>query len=206
MYKRICILLFIFIFLCSCNTANNKYQSEHGTLDNCLDGIDIVYKQDKNYKILSNEEHTIFHYLIRDDSGYIVDEGYHNQRGSFDIHQNGELLTMNYGYGGNVFYERYYDIANGTISRFFENPIASSNELVAYFIVKDSNKGIVLIIQNKFDPKIYYKEIVREFSDFVIKDIVEADFLENNTKIRISYWLKPNDEKVTEVIELGSIT
>ena len=54
-----------------------------------------------------------------------------------------------------------------------------------------------------FDPKIYYKEIRRDFSDFVIKKQCSAEFLENNSKLKITYWIKPNDDKVTEIIVLA---
>ena len=202
--KKICslLLLFLLFFLCSCGTDSVVLVSEYDNSQNCLENVNFFYKQDKNYEILSNKEQTIFYYVIKDDNGYIIDEGYHNERGSFDINQNDEFLTMNYGYGGNVWYDRYYDISNGRVSRFFERPIQNSNELVAYFVVQNSDNSIVLVIQNKFDKSDYYKEIRRDFSDFVIKDEVKTDFLENNTKLKISYWIKPDNKQITEIIDL----
>lgn len=219
MYKKIFIVLLAIIFLCSCSTDSSQITSQYDNFQSCntdtlpmlsqcdhsqycLDNIDVIYKQGENYKILSNEEVTIFYYSIKDDNGNIIDAGYHNYRGSFDIYEKGEFLTLDYGYGSNIWYERYYDLSNGRISRFFERPIQISNELVAYFMVRDFDDAIVLVIQNVFDQSNYYKEITRDFSDFVLKDHVEAEFLEDDTKLKISYWIKPDDQKVTEIIDL----
>ena len=219
MYKKICMLLLGVIFLCSCSTSTSQTTSQDDTsqltsIDTTqtlsqqeyskyyLSDIDVLYKQDKNYKILSNEDVTIFYYIVTDDEGYIIDTGYHDYRGSFDIYQKGKFLTLDYGYGGNSWHERYYDVSNGRVSRFFERPIQVSNELVAYFTFRDSDNAIVLVVQNMFDRSTYYQEITRDFSDFVFKDEAEAEFLENDTKLKISYWTKPNDQKVTEIIDL----
>lgn len=219
MYKKIFIVLLAIIFLCSCSTDSSQITSQYDNFQSCntdtlpilsqcdhsqycLDNIDVIYKQGENYKILSNEEVTIFYYSIKDDNGNIIDAGYHNYRGSFDIYEKGEFLTLDYGYGSNIWYERYYDLSNGRISRFFERSIQISNELVAYFMVRDFDDAIVLVIQNVFDQSNYYKEITRDFSDFVLKDYVEAEFLEDDTKLKISYWIKPDDQKVTEIIDL----
>lgn len=220
MYKKIWIVLLFLIFLCSCSadTSPNTSQydnsqscstdtasisSQYDDSQYCLDNIDVICKQDKNYTILSNEEATIFYYSIKDNNGDIIDAGYHNYRGSFDIYKNGKFLTLDYGYGGNAWHARYYDLSNGRISRFFERPIQISNELVAYFTLRDLDNAIVLVIQNMFDPNTYYKEIVRDFSDFVFKDEVEAEFLENDTKLKISYWIKPDNQKITEIIDFS---
>lgn len=177
--------------------------SQQETPHYCLQDLDVILKQDKNFKIYTNEEHTTFSYYIRDDSGYLMDSGYHDYRGSFDIYQKGDFLTLDYGFGGNSWHERYYDVSNGRVSRFFERPVESSNELVAYFTFRDSDNAIVLVIQNVFDRNTYYKEIERDFSDFVFKIAAEGEFLENDTKLKLTYWRKPDDQEVTEIIDLS---
>lgn len=188
------IVIFIFALLCLTSSCSSNAPQEQ-------EMIDTNIKQGKNYKILSNEEMTAFHYYVKDNNGYIIDEGYHDARGSFDMDQKGDFVTLNYGYGGNSWQERYYDVSNGQVSRFFERPIQRSDELVAYFSVNHSDQ-IILVVQNIFDPNKYYKEIIRDFSDHVIKDEAKAAFSENNTKLEISYWAGPDHEWVSEIIDL----
>lgn len=79
MYKKIFIVLLAIIFLCSCSTDSSQITSQYDNFQSCntdtlpilsqcdhsqycLDNIDVIYKQGENYKILSNEEVTIFYY------------------------------------------------------------------------------------------------------------------------------------------------
>ena len=96
--------------------------------------------------------------------GNLLDQGYHGWRGSFGLSFNEDgILVLNYGSGGSppLWSERYYDVTNGRISRFFFNPpVQSHSNLVVYFEAKEEYDGdIVLIIQNMFDPSLYYKEV-----------------------------------------------
>lgn len=217
--RKLFLLLFVFLCLClclcSCNTdvnngvsiSEDKEPSFEGpaqcnSIQNCLSSINILYKQGKNYEILSDESLFYFHYFIRDNDGRIIDEGYHGPRGSFDIIQKETYITLNYGHGGNSWFERYYDVSAGRLSRFFESPIQTNDELVALFKVNNANNDIILVIQNIFDPDKYYKEVMRDFSDLVIKDEVKAEFLDDNTKLRITYWTNPDNEEITEIIML----
>ncbi len=202
------LLVLLLLILVGCSNANNNNleskalsESENVYANYSLKDIDTLYKKDKNYEILSNKDLTVFEYTITDNNGYVMDFGYHNYRGSFDIAQENNFLILNYGFGGNSWYERYYDVSNGEVSRFFERPVQTSNNLVAYFTVKEDTT-IVLVIQNIFDSNVFYKEIKRDFSDFVIKDKVKVEFLDNDTKLKISYWIKPDNEMITEIIDL----
>jgi len=196
MNKKIIILLpLLLLFLFGGCNSNHTTQVQ-------LNDINVTYKQGDNYIIYTNEEPaTIFEYIIKDDDGHIMDSGYHNYRGSFDIFEKDNLLVMNYGMGGNSWYERYYDTTSGRISRFFERPVASSDELVAYFIT-DKDNEITLIVQNIFNPNEYHKEIRKNFSDYAIKNQATAEFTEDNAKLKLTYWTKPDNQKVTETIDL----
>ncbi|MBQ2676727.1 MAG: hypothetical protein IJF54_04945 [Clostridia bacterium] len=162
--------------------------------------LDILYKQGENYKIFTDSVQSGYYYYVTDNNGRNIDIGYHSYRGSFGFSTKDNILIMEYGHGGSAWDERYYDVTTGRVSRFFEKPIAKSKELVAYFSLKDGK--ILLVVQNMFDPAKYYKEITRDFSDFVIKDHCTAEFIDNNTKLDITYWVNPNDEKITETIDL----
>ena len=213
--KKVFLLFLALLCLCACNkgldndsnisidkASSSKAMLQSNTIQDYLNDMDTVYKQGANYIVLSDVSSYNFYYYIKDNDGYIIDEGYHGYRGSFDIIQENNFVTLNYGYGGNAWFERYYDISNGRVSRFFERPIQNNDELVAFFTVNSVNDAIVLIIQNKFDPDVYYKEVVRDFSDFVIKNEVNAEFIDNNTKLKITYWSKPDNEEITETIPL----
>lgn len=186
--------LLLLLLFSGCNSNNNtEYQ---------LSDLNVTYKEDDNYIIYTNEETaTIFKYIVKDDDGQIIDSGYHDHRGNFDIFEKDNLLVMNYGTGGNSWYERYYDTTNGRVSRFFERPAASSDELVAYFIT-DKDNEITLVVQNIFNPDDYYKEIRKNFSDYVIKNQVTAEFSKDNAKLKLTYWTNPDNQEVTETIDL----
>ena len=99
------------------------------------------------------------------------------------------------------FYKRYYDVDGSRISRFFHRPVAESDRLVAYFI--EENGQYKLIVQDIFDATVFYQEIVRNFSDAVVKLNYTGDFIENNTKLRITYPVNNHAESVTEEIPLS---
>ena len=77
-----------------------------------------------------------------------------------------------------------------------------SDKLVAFFIL-DHNLQIKLVVQDIFDRSVYYTEIRRDFSDFVIKsNQYKGEFLDNNTKLKITYPVNGKEEPVTEEILL----
>lgn len=217
--KKIMILFFAFvcIFITSCSGNNVSqddakdavisvtqniatdtteiYENEYELLD-----ADVLYKSNKNFKIYTNASETIFCYYIYDNNGGLIDIGYHDWRGSFDIWMDDTVLVLEYGFGGSSWYRRYYDTEQGMVSRYFYKPVATYQDLVAYFTT--SKEGIItLIIQNMFDTTDYYLEINRKFSDLVIKDQCEAEFINEGTQLLITYWIA-DDEAVSEIIDL----
>jgi len=230
--RRICIVLLVlsvFVGSCSCvktrRVDNNSQVSrfddpigtmqEQGTTDenpesenvddhNCLSDVNIVYIENENYIICSNEEFTIVYYAVYDDEGHVMDQGYDKVRGACDISEENNLLVMKQGSGGAVWLERYYDTAGGRVSKFFESPVQHTDELVAYFAFRKADNKIVLVIQDIFDPQKYYREIERDFSNFVINMNVKAEFIEDDTKLKITYWVNPDNKKVTEIMDIDS--
>ena len=208
MRKTICFILASVLILSSCNRLSNTTGGEIVSFDavvpsnnDYLGTLDVPYKQADNYEIFTNEAHSAYYYIIKSDNQDIIDIGYHNQRGSFDVFFRDNLLVLDYGWGGNSWHERYYDVSIGRVSRFFPRPISTANEFVAYFMITSSGH-IALVVQNMFDPSEYYREFERNFSDFVFKDLAAAEFISQNTQLKISYWTTPNDEVVTEIINL----
>jgi hypothetical protein len=184
----------------------NKADLDENTW-NYLDSLDLPYQQDENFEIFTDESCTGFFYYVKDNNGNVMDQGYHGWRGSFGLEFNqGGILMLEYGLGGtpSQWQRRYYDVSNGRVSRFFSKPMQTHDELVAYFTWKEEDGDLVLVIQNMFDPSVYYKEVERDFSLYVYTMPSTAEFLDNGTKLSITYWLKPDDKEVTEIIDLIS--
>lgn len=160
-----------------------------------------IFKTGDNFTICTDKEKIHYYYTVEDKNGAVMDRGYHDGRGGFDLgYQNGFLLLY-YGHGGNSFEKRYYDVSGRRVSQFFPSPVAESDSLVAYFVREDSE--IKLIVQNIFDVTILYKEITRDFSDFVFKQNYTGEFIENNSKLRLTYPVNNSTEPITEELSLN---
>ena len=101
--KRLLTVLLFVVLLCGCgcvkeNTSERTAFIEHGTKSTSsktdINSANIIYKSDKNYKIFTNEEMTEFEYFIYDNDGGIIDMGYHDSRGSFDIYEENGLFGI----------------------------------------------------------------------------------------------------------------
>jgi len=173
-----------------------------------LTSFNVPYEEGKNFEIFVDTESGFlmsYNYRIWDNNGDLIDENYH--WGPFNISETESegILVVKLGYGFSTWRHRYYDVANGRVSRLFHKPVATYGELVAYFKIPDDG-DITLVIQNMFEPSTYYEEISRNFSGMVIRDFREAEFIENGNRLKITYWIEPNDEEVVEVIDLTSVT
>lgn len=234
MYKKIVLIILIanFCLLTSCSNNNNaidqskiekpevfskqeddfnlseKYTvNQNGIIMNYLETIDTIYKSDDNYTIYTDG--FSFRYIVKDNSDNVLDIGYHDYRGSFDLYSLGKLLVLDYGSGGNSgTSKRFYDLEKGQVSRFYSNPIAVSDTKVAFFAYNEKDNKEVLIIQGIFNTEDYYKEIERNFPNgtAVFYD-TKATFLENGKKLEITYPIKTTEkgeslEYKTEVIIL----
>ena len=183
--------------------SKGYYYDDYGNLRSIFDTLTVPYEVKKNYEIYTNDADiaNVYHYYVKDNSGNVIDEGYHHWRGSFKFSFKNNLLMLNYGFGGNYSWqERYYDVEDGRISRFYQTPLKTSDELIAYFITEDGKP--VLVVQNIFDKNIYYKEIKRNFSMLVMHDTSPTEFLSKNKQLKISYRSEPDDKVVTEIIDL----
>ena len=189
--------------LSSIEKLQQKYTiDEDGNVRDYMSTLNLTCERGENYVILSDEAKIAFRYYVMDNQGNIMDEGYHSGRGGFGFETTDEFLVLHYGFGSPVWQKRYYDVSNGRVSRFFSKPVQTHGELVAYFIKKDESLDWVLVIQNMFDPAVYYKEIIRDFSLYVYTAPSTAEFLDDGKKLSITYWLKPDDREVTEIIDL----
>ena len=183
---------------------SQKYKiDQNGNLWNYMDTLDQMIEKGDNYEIFSDEARTGYYYRVVDNYGSPIDYGYHDWRGSFGFNTICSILELEYGFGGPVWYRRYYDVSNGRVSRFFSKPVDTYGELVASYVDERNGDGFILVIQNMFDPSIYYQEIERDFSIFVYTMPSTAEFLDDGKRLRVTYWLAQDDEEVTEIIDLN---
>lgn len=225
LYALLCVLLALALCLCACkgevddgaeDTGNNKVSqennmdsdsahnssSESNTDDSYwLNKINILLEEGENYIIYTDEMRLFYTFEVWDNEDHTLDKGYHDYR-FFDICQDGNFVKLVDGSGMFLKSERYYDVSTGRISRYFEQPVASSIKLVAYFDYYSSD-DIRLVVRSVFDDS-YYKEIKRNFSDFVIKTEMDGEFLDDSTKLKLTYWITPDNEEVTEIFDLAS--
>lgn len=152
----------------------------------------------ENYEIYSDADRTGYRYVIKDNFGDVIDEGYHDFS-AFDISYEGNYLVLMYGYGGNQHNKRYYDVETGNVSRFFFKPVAVSDELIAYFRLSNEDEKRILVVQDIFDSSVYYKEIERDFAIRVVLDECEAEFLNDGKSLKLKYWVHENKQDIEKV-------
>lgn len=159
-------------------------------------------EENKNYKVYTDESGFNYYYDIYNNNGKLIDTGFHTK--GIGIEVIGDILNIRKGAGTYVFTCKYYDLSTNRVSRDYATPLEIGGEYIAYFTTKtEGNKDeIVLIVQNIFDERLYYKEIKRDFSDETLSFYSPTEFIDNNTKLRIKYPINQNDEVVTETIDL----
>ena len=138
-YKRLVALLLLLLMLpaCKTNTAQPVSESsateteepsstdssedsslsskyiigENGIVMNYISTLDIVYEEDDNYIIYTDERQSGYHYYVKSDDGALIDEGFHTWRGSFGFDRKDGILVLDNGFGGPSWHRRYYDTA-----------------------------------------------------------------------------------------------
>ena len=207
-YLKILLAISVLFSLCSCSLVSNFFQKyNYNFSDNNLNSqkvndYRIEYKKSKNFIIYTDENKTGFVYIIIDNYGREIDSGFHNYRGNFDIYEKSGLLVLEYGFGGNSWQEKFYDVELGRASQYFQNPLDVYNEVVAYFEIDSTDTEIYLVIQNIFEPSIYYEKILWEYSSSVFRHQPEATFIDNGTKLKISYYDEMSNKIITRLIQI----
>lgn len=189
------------------SSKNKSSSTSTDELSQCISPSFVLLEQGDNYKIYTDEFKTgISKYVIIDSLGKNIDYGFHDGSGRFSIKQDGDLIVMEYGLGGYSSCVRFYDIATGKVSRLFENPVAVSGDLVAYFDYEGDQ--VKLVVQNVFDFSKSHAIIEDEtFSSAVFHEIPQlGSFNENNTKIEIEYLTEPEYEKIKKSFSVALVS
>ena len=166
MNKKFCIsiVLIFVLFLTSCVSDDGIRTT---TFSENIDEYEFnkLYERSDNFEIYTNKKQDSFYYYVLDDSGDYIDSGYHiGLRGNLQFEKYNNLLELEISEGGPLIRKRYYDVTNGRTSQFFYNPVVQQNEMIAYFMLDTETNKTVLIVQNIFDSRAYYKIIYRDFS------------------------------------------
>ena len=178
---------------------SNEYES--------LDPFDPYHKlveDNKNYKVYTDKSGFNYFYNVYNNNGECVDIGFNGGRGvNFEIID--DILSVRMGFGTYAFVCRYYDLSTNRISRFYTTPLEIGGEYIAYFTGKTENDKdeIILVIQNIFDERVYYKEVKRDFPPAVLMGYSPTQFINNNMQLQITYYIDSDTEEVkTEIIDL----
>lgn len=217
MRKYIYLLLFLMSMFCfsSCAAGNmieettsvtqiddnitaeiqNDYYNTFENFESTFTNVDV---SESNYVIKSSEEYAGNFYEIYDNNGDLLDRGFHDFGGSFNISKEDDIVTLEYGLGGTNVQPKYrfYDIEKSKVSRYFSGPIATTEELVAYFSVVDDKAK--LVVQDAFDIDKIYKEFTGQFDKFIFMNIRDIYFSKDGTKISIKYCETNNESNIIE--------
>ena len=192
MKKILCAFLCMLIIVCFIGCENNQAElTPSPTVDSNVSFSQVqgtfktIIKEDTNFTIYTSEEYSADFYKIYDNKGHLLDEGFHPWRGSLDITKSDNIVTLEYGLGGNSTPRyRFYDVENGKVSRFFDGPIKTKDNLIACFDTRDS--VTYLTVQDIFDADAYYCEFTGNFDVHIYLSCTEIVFLENAITIKYS--------------------
>ena len=93
----------------------------------------LCIEKGEYFEVYRNSRTDIYFYVVKNSKKEYLDFGYHDGRGSLKFFKSNGLLCLEYGVGGSTWYERYYDIEKGKVSKFFELHYLGYNNLFDCF-------------------------------------------------------------------------
>lgn len=178
--------------------SNNIGKEYYNTYNNFENSFSNIEEENNNFIIKSSDSYAGNFYEIYDNYSNLLDKGFHDWRGSFDIYKDGDIIKLEYGFGGTGVHPKYrlYDVKNSKISRYFGGPIATYGNKVAYF--NENQNKTVLVVQDAFDTKEYYKEFYGKFDGLILMKIQDINFSSDGRKIIIKYCETNNESNIIE--------
>lgn len=166
----------------------------------------ILFEETANYKIYATEDKMAFEYYVYSNDDSLIDRGfggYSNSDGVIDFNEEEDWLVLSLSFMMNSVHHKYYDLERGLVSRFFPEPSKISDDMIAYFIYKNGDSPF-LIVQDIFEPSLYYKEFEWNYPSYLFRDSssVTFEFLNNNTELQITYLNENSNEYDTVVYDL----
>lgn len=168
--------------------------------------IDILYEETDNYKIYTTEDETAFVYYVYSNSGAWLDDGYGGccgAEGIIDFDSEEGYLVLNHSSMMNIVSYKYYELDRNLVSRYYSAPCKVSGALIAHFTYKNGD-GPFLIVQDIFEPSLYYKEFEWNYPSYLYRypSSVTFEFLNNNTELKITYLNENTNEYDTVMFDL----
>lgn len=175
-----------------------ELSSYYDTFERFESTFTLVRDKTDNYTILYSDKHAGDLYAIYDNHGNLLDKGYHGYRGTFEITENQNIITLKYGFGGTNTHPVYrlYDAENSKVSRYFGGPVAVAGSRVAYFDVTDENA--TLIVQDAFDAALFRKEFSGKFDHYIQLKIQEIAFTSDETAVTVKHCETDNESHIIE--------
>lgn len=177
--------------------------SDNGEVYNYFDTLNQLVEETDYYSLYSDLTNTGYKYEIYGEDKIPFWYGYTEWR-SPEFELDGDILKMRIRKGANIGIEVFFNVKERKVSRYFEMALDNSDELVAYFGGPAPSGGVYIIIQNMFDPNDFYLEFVRNVSDssLINSYTLDAQFIENNTKFKLTYQTAKDYKEVTEIFDL----
>ena len=166
----------------------------------------ILYEETDNYKIYTTEDESSFRYFVYSNDGSWLDDGYGGCSGSegvVNFTEEDKYLVLEHASMGNTVNYKYYDLDNNLVSKYFPSPCKVSGDLIAYFTYKNGDVPC-LIVQDIFEPSLYYKEFEWNYSSYLFRDpsSVAFEFLNGNTELKITYLNENTNDYDTITFDL----
>lgn len=161
----------------------------------------IIKEETENYIIKTSDAHAGCFYEIYDNEHSLLDTGFHDWRGNFEITQTDNIVMLRYGFGGTSVQPsfRFYNVDSGKVSKYYSGPLACNGETVAYF-VKNDDTTAKLIVRNMFDDQIQKQEFSGKFDSFIGMKIDSIVFSDDGKQITLRHHENGNEKNVIEEI------
>ena len=173
-------------------------QTEYENDEIHLVNFDVLYEETDNYKIYTTEDESSFRYFVYSNDGSWLDDGYGGCSGSegvVNFTEEDKYLVLEHASMGNTVNYKYYDLDNNLVSKYFPSPCKVSGDLIAYFTYKNGDVPC-LIVQDIFEPSLYYKMFEWNYSSYLFRDpsSVAFEFMNGNTELKITYLNENTNE------------
>ena len=137
----------------------------------------VLCEKTQFYELYKHSDGFAMIYKILNEHSEPIDYGYHEN--SISLSYNGDLLELSFSAGTFTKAVRYYDVHNSRVSRYYTSPLAVLGNTVVY------TKSYTLVVQNIFDPTMYYQEFEMNPEPFSAVDF-DVKFIDGQ-HIQVTY-------------------
>lgn len=196
------ITILIIIILSACivryhlNVNSKKTSNSRSTYSSNLS--DVITKG-KQFKITGDNTNRKYHYYIYDKNYKVVDEGDIERMPPTITYVSGNIMKICFHGGTHADYCKYYNAKSNTFSQEYWYPVIEKNSIIVYFDNDKNSKK--LIIRDIFNKDKYYKEYYVDYSG-AYAQVSDAEFINGDTKLKITYLKGEDFKEVTEVFNL----